>query len=67
MGTLSENQTQKHNEEENGPGGEDLSAGAASRERPGAAPRAAPGPEGAWDLSGGSGTRPGLRARGRPA
>lgn len=32
MGTLSENQTQEHNKEENRPGREDLRAGAASKE-----------------------------------
>ena len=32
MGTLSENQTQEHNTEENRPGREDLGAGAASEE-----------------------------------
>lgn len=32
MGTLSENQTQEHNKEENRPGGEDLGAAAMSKE-----------------------------------
>lgn len=32
MGTLSENQAQEHNEEENRPGGEDLGAAAVSKE-----------------------------------
>lgn len=64
MGTLSENQTQEHNEEEDRPRREDLGAGAAGEENA----REAQGrseAEGTLDLCGGSGPCPGLGAPAR--